>query len=191
MRRLPTAAAAALLIAAPLAAPARAADYMLDPSHTHVLFMVDHLGFSKMVGLFKDISGTLSFDPANVGASKLNVTVKTASLETQFTPRDNDLKGADWFNVTEFPDMTFVGTGFVKTGEKTGTVTGNLTMLGTTKPVTLSVTFNKVGVRPSDKKDTAGFSATASLKRTDFGLKTYVPYIGDEVSLVIESEATR
>jgi polyisoprenoid-binding protein YceI len=190
MRRL--LAAALLAATSTLAlAPAQAADYIIDPSHTHVLFMVDHLGFSKMIGFFKDVSGKLSFDPADPTASKLSVNLKTASLETQFTPRDNDLKGADWFNATEFPDLTFVGTSFAKTGEKTGTVIGNLTLLGVTKPVTLNVTFNKAGVRPSDKKEAAGFSATGTLKRSDFGMKTFIPYIGDEVSLLIESEATR
>jgi polyisoprenoid-binding protein YceI len=190
MRRVFTAAAAAaLLTATPLAA--RAADYTIDPAHTHVLFLVDHLGYSKMIGLFKDVSGNFSFDPADITASKLKVDLKTASLETQFTPRDNDLKGADWFNVTEFPDMNFVGTGFAKTGDKTGTITGNLTLLGTTKPLTLNVTFNKAGISPASKKETAGFSATATLKRSDFGLKTFIPYIGDDVSLVIESEGTR
>jgi len=189
MRHVLIAATAAAALFA--AAPARAADYTIDPSHTHVLFLVDHLGFSKMIGLFKDTSGSFSFDPANVGASKLKVSIKTASLETQFAPRDNDLKGADWFNTTEFPDMTFVGTGFAKTGDKTGTISGDLTLLGTTKPLTLNVTFNKAGVRASDKKEAAGFSATATLKRSDFGLKTFVPYIGDEVSLLIESEGTR
>jgi polyisoprenoid-binding protein YceI len=189
MRRLSLAMTAAAALCA--AAPSRAADYKIDPSHTHILFMVNHLGFANMIGLFTDMSGTFSFDPTNVAASKVAVTIKTASLATQFTPRDNDLKGADWFNVTEFPEMTFVGTTYDKRDDHTGTLTGNLTLLGTTKPVTLNVTFNRAGVRPTDKKDTAGFSATGKLKRSDFGMKTFIPYIGDEVSLIIETEATR
>ena len=76
----------------------RAADYAIDPTHSHILFTIDHLGFAKMVGLFADFSGTISFDANNVPASKLNVTIKTDSLQTQFAPRDKDLKGADWFN---------------------------------------------------------------------------------------------
>ncbi|MGP0061409.1 MAG: YceI family protein [Beijerinckiaceae bacterium] len=184
-----SAAAAAALFG--LAAPSQAADYKLDPTHTHVLFLVDHLGFSKMIGLFADTSGTLSFDPAHVESSKLAVVIKTSSLESQFGPRDADLKGADWFNVTEFPEMKFVGTKFTKIDEKTGTMTGDLTLLGVTKPVTLEVTFNKAGVRPTDKSDAAGFSAHGSLKRSDFGLKTFLPYIADQVDLIIETEATR
>jgi polyisoprenoid-binding protein YceI len=189
MRRLFFAATAVAALFA--AAPSRAADYKIDPTHTHVLFMVNHLGLSNMIGLFTDMSGTFSFDPTNIGASKVAVTIKTASLSTQFGPRDSDLKGADWFNVTEFPEMTFVGTAYDKKDDHTGTVTGNLTLLGTTKPVTLSVTFNRAGVRPTDKKDSAGFSATGKLKRSDFGMKTFIPYIGDEVSLIIETEGTR
>ena len=87
------------------------------------------------------------------------MSIKTESLQTQFAPRDKDLKGADWFNVTEFPEMTFVGTDFVKKDDHTGTVTGKLTLHGVTKPVTLNVVVNKVGQNPLDKIDSAGFSA--------------------------------
>jgi polyisoprenoid-binding protein YceI len=190
MRRIVLAAAAASALTG-WASPSKAADYKIDPTHTHVLFLVDHLGFAKMIGLFTDMAGTFSFDPANVSASKLAVSIKTASIQTQFTPRDNDLKGADWFNVTEFPEMKFVGTGFAKKDDHTGTITGNLTLRGVTKPVALDVTFNKAGVRPTDKAEAAGFSARGSLKRSDFGMKTFLPYIGDEVDLLIEAEATR
>ncbi len=170
---------------------ASAADYKIDPSHTHVLFLVNHLGFSNMIGLFGETTGTIGFDPATPAASKLKVDVKTGSLQTQFAPRDVDLKGADWFNVAEFPDMTFVGKTFTKKDDKSGQVTGDLTLLGVTKPVTLDVAFNKAGVRPTDKADTVGFSARGSLNRSDFGLKTFIPYIGDKVDLIIETEATR
>ncbi len=175
-----------------VSAPAFAAsEYKIDPNHTHVLFVVDHLGFSKMIGLFGDTTGTIAFDPANPAASELKVDIKTASLQSQFAPRDVDLKGADWFNVAEFPDMTFVGKTFKKKDDKTGEITGDLTLLGVAKPITLEVTFNRAGVRPTDKADAVGFSARGSLKRSDFGLKTYIPYIGDKVDLIIETEAIR
>lgn len=192
MRRTLFAATAAITLSAALqgATSARAADYTIDPTHTHIVFMVNHLGFSNMIGLFTDMAGTFSFDPANIGASKVKVTIKTNSLSTQFGPRDADLKGADWFNVTEFPEMNFTGTSYSKTDEHTGAITGNLTLLGVTKPATLHVTFNSAGLRATDKKQTAGFSATGKLKRSDFGMKTYIPYIGDEVSLIIETEGT-
>ena len=167
----------------------QAADYTIDPTHSHILFTIDHLGFAKIVGLFSDFSGTLSFDSNNVSASKLAVTVKTESLQTQFAARDKDLKGADWFNVTEFPEMTYVGTEFVKKDEHTGTITGNLTLHGVTKPVTLNVVLNKVGQNPLDKINSAGFSARGTLKRSDFGMKTFLGPIGDDVDLIIEIEA--
>lgn len=187
MRRL--LAIAALLAAAAMPSRAGAADYVIDPIHTHVLFKVDHLGFAKMIGLFTDVSGTIGFDPDNVAGSTLNVVIKTDSLETQYAPRDKDLKGADWFNVTEFPEMVFVGTSYRKKDEHSGTVTGNLTLHGVTRPVTLDVTLNKLGENPLKKKQEAGFSATAKLKRSDFGITTFLPSIGDEVEVILEVEA--
>ena len=168
-----------------------AADYTMDPTHSHVLFTIDHLGFAKMVGLFSDFSGNISFDANNVPTSKLNVTIKTDSLQTQFAARDKDLKGADWFNVTEFPEMTFVGTEFVKKDDHTGTVKGQLTLHGVIKPVTLNVVVNKVGRNPLDKIDSAGFSARGTFKRSDFSMKTYLGAIGDDVDLIIEIEAKK
>ncbi len=173
------------------ASTGEAADYTIDPTHSHILFTIDHLGFARMVGLFSEFSGNISFDANNVSASKVNVSIKTESLQTQFAPRDMDLKGADWFNVTEFPEMTFVGTEFVKKDDHTGTLTGNLTLHGLTKPVTLNVVVNKVGQNPLDKIDSAGFSARGTFKRSDFGMKTYLGAIGDDVELTIEIEAKK
>jgi polyisoprenoid-binding protein YceI len=169
----------------------RAADYTIDPTHSHILFTIDHLGFAKMVGLFSEFSGNINFDPSNVPGSKLNVTIKTDSLQTQFAPRDKDLKGADWFNVTEFPEITFAGSEFMKKDDHTGTITGMLTLHGVTKPVTLNVAVNKVGQNPLDKIDSAGFSARGTLKRSDFGMKTFLGAIGDDVDLIIEIEAKK
>jgi polyisoprenoid-binding protein YceI len=169
----------------------RTADYAIDPTHSHILFTIDHLGFAKIVGLFTDFSGNISFDANNVPGSKLNVTIKTDSLQTQFAARDKDLKGADWFNVTEFPEMTYVGSEFVKKDEHTGTITGKLTLHGMTKPVTLNVVVNKVGQNPLDKIDSAGFSARGTLKRSDFGMKTFLGPIGDDIDLIIEIEAKK
>jgi polyisoprenoid-binding protein YceI len=168
-----------------------AADYVIDPTHSHILFMIDHLGFAKMVGLFSDFRGNINFEPNNVPVSKLNVTIQTESLQTQFAARDKDLKGADWFNATEFPEMTYVGSEFVKKDEHAGTITGNLTMRGVTKPVTLNVVVNKVGQNPLDKIDSAGFSARGTFKRSDFGMKTFLGPIGDDVDLIIEIEAKK
>lgn len=172
-----------------LSQPSRAADYTIDLSHAHILFMVNHLGFSRMIGLFTDFGGTLSFDPANVAASKLDVTIKADSLQTQYAQRDADLKGESWFDVTEFPTITYVGTHYTKIDASHGTVTGNLTLHGVTKPVTLHVTLNKIAPNPMSKIPSVGFSATGSLMRSDFGMKTFLPAIGDKVDFIIEIEA--
>jgi len=181
------------MIAATLASAtaARATDYTIDPTHSHILFMIDHFGFAKIVGLFSEFNGSISFDPNNVPGSKLKVTIKTESLQTQFAPRDKDLKGADWFNVTEFREMTYVGTEFVKKDDHAGTVTGKLTLRGVSKPVTLNVVVNKVGQNPLDKIDSAGFSARGTLKRSEFGMKAFLGGIGDDIDLIIEIEAKK
>jgi polyisoprenoid-binding protein YceI len=168
-----------------------AADYTIDLTHSHILFMIDHVGFAKMIGLFTNFGGKFSFDPDNVPASKLMVTIKTDSLQTQFIPRDKDLKGADWFDVSEFPEMTFVGTEFVKKDERTGTITGKLTLRGITKPLTLDVVLNKIGQNPFDKQNSAGFSARTTLRRSDFGITALLGSIGDDVDIIIEIEAKR
>ena len=179
----------ASLAASMFAAPAFAADYAIDPTHTHVAFKIDHVGFSHVLGIFGNVAGTLSFDPANVGASKLNVTIQADSLNTISSQRDADLKGADWLDTAEFATITYVGKTFTKTDDTHGTIVGDLTIRGVSKPVTLNVTFNKAGVHPMTKDDAVGFDATATFKRSDFGIKTYLPYIGDELSVDISTEA--
>lgn len=166
-----------------------AAEYQIDPTHTHILFMVDHLGFAKMIGLFNDFSGTISFDPNNIDASAVRVTIRTASLDTQNAQRNKDLMGADWFNVAEFPTMTFVGKKYIRKDDRSGTVIGDLTLLGVTRPVSLEVTLNKMGVNPLDKRPEVGFSAHGVIRRSDFGMKTFLPAIGDEVTILLEVEA--
>ncbi len=185
-------AAASLLVATlALAAPARAADYAMDPDHSAVLFFADHLGFDQVVGRFKTFAGEFSFDPANVAASKLTVTIKADSLDTGSTQRDRDIRGESWFSVGEFPEIKFVGTGYAKKDDKTGTITGDLTLRGVTKPVTLDVTLNKLGVNPMSHKNSVGFTAHATVKRSDFGMKADLGPIADPVDLLIEVEASQ
>src|SRR6516164_7305186 len=162
---------------------ARAADrYALDPMHTFVVFKITDLGFAHVVGWFTAVSGELTFDPADVTKSALNVTIKTASLDTHFAQRNKDLMSPDFLNVAEFPEMTFKSTSVEKTGDKTGKVKGELTLLGVTKPVTMDVTFNKVAPNPfHNNTPTAGFEAHTVVKRSDFGMKAEMASIGDEV----------
>jgi polyisoprenoid-binding protein YceI len=171
---------------------ANAADnYILDVDHTNVIFFVDHLGFSHMEGEFDDVQGSFVFDQDDVTKSSVSVTIKTASVDTDVVALDDHLRGTDFFDTEQFPDITFTSSTVTKTGEKTGRITGDLNMHGVTKPVTLDVTFNREGENPNTKMHVAGFSATTSLTRSDFGMKTYVPYVGDQIDIRIEVEGLR
>ncbi len=184
--------AAAALLSVPLATTANAADtYTLDPTHTTVIWNATHMGFSKPHGLFPLVEGTLQLDEANPEASKLDVTVPTTKLTTGIPKFDDHLKNADFFNVEKFPTATFKSTKIEKTGDKTAKVTGDLTLVGVTKPVTLDVTFNQKKPNPMSQKETVGFSATGVIKRSEFGINYAVPNVSDEVPLIIEAEAVK
>jgi polyisoprenoid-binding protein YceI len=170
------------------AEPAKAATFDIDIVHSHVAFFIDHLGFSRVIGTANDFSGVFEFDAAKPEAGSLTVTVKVASISTNNTQRDGDIQGADWFNATEFPDITFTGKAFTKIDEKSGTIEGDLTIAGVTKAATLNVTFNKEGQNPWDKSHVVGFSARTTIKRSDFGMKAALGMIGDDVDLYIEVE---
>ncbi|CAO3381375.1 YceI family protein [Azospirillum argentinense] len=191
MTRLLAAAALSALVTLPLTAQAAPVAYKLDPAHTAVVFIVDHLGFSKAVGRFNTVAGDLSFDKDAADKSSLSVTIDTTSVDTNHAKRDEHLKSPDFFNAKEFPKMTFKSTKIETTGDKTGKLHGDLTLLGVTKPVVLDVTFNKDGVSPASKQETVGFSARGTIKRSDFGMKYGVPNIGDDIQVIIESEAVK
>ncbi len=162
--------------------------YGMDPTHTSVVFKVDHLGFSTYIGRFDTVSGTLTFDENDPVKSAVNVAIESASINTNSRILEEELRGAEMFNSEVHPQITFVSTGIEKTDDTTGKITGDLTIAGMTKPVTLDVTFNGGAPHPFTKKMTLGFSATASLKRSEFGLDSWLPAIGDDVALIIETE---
>ena len=184
----------AALLAAPLAATAAPESYTLDPTHTYPSFHVEHWGLSMMQGRFDKNSGKFSFDrAAKTGSTEL--TIDTASLTTgdnvkgnRAQSRDDHLRSADFFNVKEFPTMTFKSTKVNFTGDLPSSVEGNLTLLGVTKPVTLTFERFKCGQNPFSKKDRCGGNAVGKFKRTDFGMKYAVPAVGDEIALNIEFE---
>jgi polyisoprenoid-binding protein YceI len=183
----------AIAVASFTGGAARAADkYALDPAHTFVVFKITDLGYAHVVGWFTAVAGELTFDPADVTKSALNVTIKTASVDTHFAQRNKDLMSPDFLNVAEFPEMTFKSTSIEKTGDKTGKVTGELTLIGVTKPVILDVTFTKVASNPfHNNTPTAGFEAHTVIKRSDFGMRAEIPNIGDEVDISIDSQASK
>jgi polyisoprenoid-binding protein YceI len=167
---------------------ASATTFDVDIVHSGIAFFIDHLGFSKVIGTATEFSGSFDFDAAKPEASRLEVTVSVASISTNNAQRDGDIQGADWFNATEFPEITFTGREFKAADAKTGTITGDLTIAGVTKSVTLDVVFNQEGQNPWDKSHVVGFSARGTIRRSDFGMKAALPMIGDEVSLHIEVE---
>ncbi len=168
---------------------ANAESYKLDPHHSAVLWTASHFGFSNPTGKFAEIEGNLNLDEKNPSKSEVNVTIKTANLVTGYINFDNHLKGEDFFNIEKFPTATFVSKKVVITGKNTAKVSGNLTLVGVTKPVTLDVKLNKIDINPIVQKRTAGFSATTVIKRSDFGINYAVPAISDNIKLVIEAEA--
>ena len=185
--------AAAVLLATPAVAqmaktePAKvqAGPYEVEPNHTQIMFGVSHFGFTTYYGQFRETSGTLDLDPAKPADSKLNVAVKIASVSVQSPKLEEELKSDAWLDAGKFPDATFKSTKVTKTGASTATVVGDLTLHGVTKPMTLEVTYVNAGPNPLSKAYTAGFEAKGKIKRTDFGVKTYAPVIGDEVDLII------
>ncbi|TNE28328.1 MAG: polyisoprenoid-binding protein [Alphaproteobacteria bacterium] len=171
--------------------PATAANpvrYEFDKTHSSIMFFVNHLGFSLSTGRFLDFDGFYSFDPDAPEASEVDVTIKTGSLAMQDDRWDAHMKNEDFFNVEKFPDMHFKSTEVVKTGDKTGVLKGDLTLLGVTKPVELNVTLVGTGKHPMAPRLVSGFSATGTLKRSDFGMTYGLPNVGDEVEIRIEIE---
>jgi polyisoprenoid-binding protein YceI len=179
--------AATMLLAA---GSAFATTYTLDPNHTQVQFVWNHFGYSNLTGQFGKIEGSLDFDEADPTKASVNATIAIASIDSNVKKLDGELVGADYFDAAKFPTATFKSTHVEKgaTPDKLK-VTGDFTLHGVTKPVTLDVTVVKVGEHPMRKAPAAGFSATTTIKRSDFGIAKYVPMVGDEVKINIVSEA--
>ena len=171
-----------------VAAPAFAADtYTFNADHTFVGFEYNHFGFSHMNAKFMNIAGTVTLDQVSPANSSVAVSFTIDGLNTGVAKLDADLKAPNFFDAAKYPNVTFKSTQVVLTGATTADVTGDLTLHGVTKPVTLHVTLNKI----SDDKAKAGFSATGSLLRSDFGITTFLPMVPDQVDLTIEAEAKK
>ncbi|QUD88039.1 YceI family protein [Phenylobacterium montanum] len=165
----------------------QAGTYAVEPFHTRVLFAVNHMGFTTYYGNFTGVSGSLQLDPAKLDASQVSVSIPVASVSTTNTVLDGELKSPAWLNAAADPTITFKSTKVVVTGPNTADITGDLTLHGVTKPVVLAAKFNASGANPMSHKTTVGFDATAHLNRSDFGVKTYVPVIGDQVDVIISA----
>jgi len=164
--------------------------FKLDPGHTYVLWRINHLGFSEQVGKWY-ADGTLILDKDKPQNSKLNVIINVANMITGIPELDKHLRGESFFDTTKFPTATFVSDKIDIINQTSAMVHGLLTVRGVTKPVTLKVVLNKAGNNPITNKYIVGFSATANLKRSDFGMSAYLPALGDNVDLFISAEAQK
>ncbi|GBL05132.1 YceI family protein [Glaciecola sp. KUL10] len=170
-------------------------EYKVDLSHASIVWKVSHLGLSDYVARFADFDASIDFDPINVRNSKVKATINPMSIQTAYPNADeknfDKILATDkgWFNANKYTSINFESTSIKMTGEKTAVMLGDLNFLGVTKQVELNVVFNgAMAVQPFSRKPTMGFSASAVIKRSDWGMSKYVPSIGDEVTVMIEGE---
>jgi polyisoprenoid-binding protein YceI len=195
MNRLPVRLLALLLTVAAGAAHAQLARYEIDPEHFSVGFLVDHLGYARVLGIFQKASGTYAFDETSGALSDVRIVIDAGSVYTAHRKRDNHLKSADFLNAGEFPQIVFKGAQAKRTGERTFAIDGQLELLGKALPVTVEAKWNKSGKYelPGATAYVMGVSARTSFKRSDFGMKYGVAngWVGDTVELMFEFEARR
>lgn len=171
-----------------------AGEFLMDLSHTSLIWRVNHAGLSMYTARFTEMSGTLDLVPDDPAASSVSIKIDPMSAETDFPLEYTDWNatlrtGPDFFQAGEFPSITFVSDSIEVTGENTAIMTGTVELLGVKKIVPLDVTFNgAMAENPFTKKPTIGFSARGELQRSAFGMDAFIPFIGDTVELQIEVE---
>lgn len=187
----------AVVLAMPVAAFAAPENYTVDPLHSSVNFSVDHLGLTNIYGRFNKFTGTFSMDKA-AKTGTLDASVDTVSIDTnendkgsRARSRDEHLRSADFFNAAEFPKMTFKSTKVAFSGDNPSAIEGNLTLLGVTHPLTLTIERFKCNPASGNAKERCGGVAVGKLKRSDYGMKRGVPSIGDEITLVLAFEGDK
>lgn len=183
----------ALLISSALAVTTMASaalptQWQLDDSHTRVGFSVEHLGFSTVMGHFSDVDGTVQFDLKNPNQTQFNFVVDTDSIDTGWEARDEHLKTDEFFNVEKYPTMSFKSTQVNFVNPQQAKVTGDFTLLGQTKPLTLNLTLKKIDNSPLTKEPVVGFRATGNIDRTAYGMDAYSQGITTNVPIQIDGE---
>lgn len=164
--------------------------YTLDPSHSQVVFSYNHLGFSTTTGMFSGFEGEIQFDEDDPANSSVSVSMPVMSMFTGWEKREEHFMSDDFFGAEEGDMVTFTSTGIEVTGDNTAIITGDLTMNGITKSVELDTVLNqKSDAHPMENRPWIGFDATTTLKRTDFELGKFAPYVSDEVEVMISIEA--
>lgn len=189
MTKMKTLFAAVMTLGVLGSAQAAPVTYEVDSSHTHAGYSLSHLGFSTLSGRFNDTKGTVVLDQAKKTGS-VDIVIKTASHDSGWAARDKHIASPDFLDVEKYPTITFKSDKFTFNGDKLAAVDGQLSLHGVTKPVTLTVTnFKCVDSHPMAKKPWCGADATATIKRSEFGVGAYVPAVGDDLQLTIAIEA--
>ena len=174
------------------ASPSFAAEkYVLDPGHSQIVFTYNHLGFSTTTSMFSGFDGEIMLDEAEPANSSVSVSFPVMDMITGWDPRSEHFMSPDFFGAKEGDMVTFKSTGIEVTGDKTGLITGDLTLNGVTKSVVLDAKLNQMGEHPMANKPWAGFDATTTVSRTDYNLGKFAPFIGDEVKINISVEAMK
>lgn len=171
-----------------LASAALPTQWQLDDAHTRVGFSVNHLGFSTTMGHFNDVRGMVNYDIKAPSKANMNFTIVTDSIDTNWDARDAHLKKDEFFNVAKYPTMTFKSTNITFKNPQQATVTGDFTLLGQTKPLTLDVTLNKIANSPMTKEPVIGFRATGVIDRAAYGMTAFASGITTEVPIQIDGE---
>lgn len=164
--------------------------YKLDPDHTMVLFSWNHFGYSNPTADIGLGEGTLIFDKQHPAQSSIEVTLPLAKLDTHVAALDAHLKEADFFDAAKYPVITFKSSKVEPLGQHKFKITGELSAHGVTRTIVLDATLNKIGPHPMSKAQSIGFDATASLKRSDFGVAAYVPNVSDKIHIRITTEGS-
>ncbi len=160
----------------------------------NIAFLVQHLSFARVLGVFHEAEGSIVFDEGDPALLSIDVSVATASVDTRHEARDNHLRSGDFFDSDDYPQMTFTMTGAQQTGERGGTVTGDLTLAGETRPMVLDVTWIDAGNYPfGDRHYAIGISARGTILRSEWGMTYGVAdgLVGDEIEIIIEAEFIR
>ena len=168
--------------------------YVIDPEHFSIGFLVDHIGYAKVLGMFRKAKGDFMFDEETLELGEIFVSIESDSIFTNHKKRDAHLRGSDFLNSREFPEIIFEGQNSEALQSRVGTVSGSLILLGKSLPITLDVIWNKSDVYPfGHKKHTIGLSIRGSFKRSDYDMSYAVSngWVGDHIELIIELEANR
>lgn len=190
MKKLMTCIVAATAFAFSSVSSAEPVEYEFDTVHSQIIFKINHLGFSNSFGKFPTFRGELTFDQDDWSQSSTNVEIKAASIDLENKKWNDHMKNADFFHVEKYSKLSFKSTKLEKTGDNTGVLHGDLTILDKTHPVSLDLTLNQAGIHPMSEQQHVGFSARGTIKRSEWGMTYGVPAVADDVHIIIEVEAS-